>query len=216
MTPPANPTNPAANAPSSGSDAWTAVPFNEWQDTYATLHMWTQIVGKIRLGQTPWTHHSRHVTLYVTSRGLTTSPIPFGERSCQIDFDFIDHQLLIRASDGGLATMALRARTVANFYAELMGKLAGLGFSVRIHTTPNELVDGIPFEKDLTHASYDAPSVHRFRRACAGGPGVQDFSQPLHRQVQSGAFFLGQLRPVGDTLFRTPRARASRRRAALP
>ena len=147
--------------------AWPALSFDAWQDAYATLHMWTQIVGKIRLVQSQWTNHSWHVTLYATSRGLTTSPIPFGERSCQIDFDFIDHQLLIHASDGGLATIALRARSVADFYAELMGKLAGLGFSVSIHTTPNEMVDGIPFKKDMTHASYDAQSVNRFGRALA-------------------------------------------------
>ena len=112
--------------------------------------MWLQIVGKIRLVRTPWTNHSWHVTLYVTSRGLTTSPIPFGNRSCQIDFDFIDHQLLLSVSDGQLATIALRARPVADFYAELMARLAELGLGVKIHTTPNELADGIPFERDYT------------------------------------------------------------------
>jgi len=97
---------------------------------------------------------------------LTTSPIPFGERSCEIDFDFIDHQFLIRASDGQLAT-ALRARPVADFYSELMDMLAGFGPGVNTHTTPNELTDGIPFQKDMTHASYDAPYVNRFWRALA-------------------------------------------------
>jgi len=140
---------------------WPSLPFNEWQDTYATLHMWTQIVGKIRLIQTPWVNHSWHVSLYVTSRGLTTSPIPFGNRTCQIDFDFIDHRLLISVSDGGLASLALQARPVADFYAELMARLAELGVGVKIHTTPNELADGIPFEQDYTHASYDAEYAHR-------------------------------------------------------
>ena len=140
---------------------WPSLPFNEWQDTYATLHMWTQIVGKIRLIQRPWVNHSWHVSLYVTSRGLTTSPIPFGNRTCQIDFDFIDHRLLISVSDGGLASMALQARPVADFYAELMATLAELGVGVKIHTTPNELADGIPFEQDYTHASYDADYAHR-------------------------------------------------------
>ena len=167
MAIPLKPANPTVNAPSFGSDAWPALPFEEWQHTYATLHLWTQIVGKIRLVQTLWTNHSWRVTLYVTSRGLTTSPIPFGERSCQIDFDFIDHQLLIRVSDGQLATMALRARPVADFYAELMDRLAGLALGVKIHTTPNELTDGIPLEKDMTHASYDAQYVNRFWRALA-------------------------------------------------
>ena len=98
---------------------------------------------------------------------MTTSPIPFGERSCQIDFDLIDHQLLIRVSDGQLATMALRARSVADFYAELMDRLARLALGVKIHTTPNELTDGIPLEKDMTHASYHAQYVNRFWRALA-------------------------------------------------
>ena len=97
--------SPSSNA-SAALEPWPSLPLNEWQDTYATLHMWTQIVGKIRLHQAPWVNHSWHVSRYVTSRGLTTSPIPFGNRTCQIDFDFIDHRLLISVSDGGLARMA--------------------------------------------------------------------------------------------------------------
>lgn len=158
-------TDSASSSASPESGSWPDLPFHEWQDTYATLHMWTQIVGKIRLVQSPWVNHSWHVTLYVTSRGLTTSPIPFGNRSCQIDFDFIDHQLLISVSDGRLATMALRARPVADFYGELMARLAELGLGVRIHTTPNELVDGIAFEQDYTHASYEAQYANRLWRA---------------------------------------------------
>jgi hypothetical protein len=145
-------------------EPWPGLPFDHWKDTYATLHMWTQIVGKIRLVQTPWVNHSWHVSLYVTSRGLTTSPIPFGKRSCQIDFDFIAHQLLISVSDGGRASMALQARPVADFYAELMAKMTELGLGVKIHTTPSELADGIPFEKDYTHASYDAEYANRLWR----------------------------------------------------
>jgi Family of unknown function (DUF5996) len=143
------------------SEAWPSLPFNEWQDTYATLHMWTQIVGKIRLVQTPWVNHSWHVSLYVTARGLTTSPIPFGNRSCQIDFDFIDHRLLINVSDGGQASMALQARPVADFYNELMAKMAGLGLGMKIHTMPNEQADGIPFEQDYTHTSYEPACANR-------------------------------------------------------
>ena len=146
-------------------DLWPDLPLNEWQDTYATLHLWTQIVGKIRLVQTPWLNHSWHVALYVTSRGLTTSPIPFGNRTCQIDFDFIAHQLLISVSDGSGATLALAPRTVADFYGELMATMAGLGLGVTIHTTPNELVDGIAFEQDYVHATYDAQHAHRLWRA---------------------------------------------------
>jgi hypothetical protein len=139
--------------------------FDAWKDTYATLHMWTQIVGKIRLAQTPWINHSWHVTLYATARGLTTSPIPHGARAFQIDFDFIDHRLLIRTNDGAVKTMALQPRSVADFYQELFSNLHQLGLDVKIRTTPNEIVDAIPFDKDHVHASYDAEYANRFWRA---------------------------------------------------
>lgn len=154
---------------SSGSapdvDQWPSLPFQEWKDTYATLHMWTQIVGKIRLAQTPWVNHSWHTTLYLTSRGLTTSPIPYGARTFQIDFDFIDHSLLIQASDGAVRTISLSPRAVADFYEELLDTLAELNLKVRIHTTPNELANPIPFEKDHEHTSYDAKYANRLWRA---------------------------------------------------
>src|SRR5574341_547852 len=102
------------------TELWPALALEEWKDTYATLHMWTQIVGKIRLAQTPWVNHSWHVTLYVTSRGMTTSPIPYGMRTFQIDFDFIDHRLIIQTSDGAVRTVALRPISVADFYGEVM------------------------------------------------------------------------------------------------
>lgn len=144
---------------------WPALPFHEWKDTYATLHLWTQIVGKIRLVQTPWVNHSWHTTLYVTSRGLTTSPIPYGTRTFQIDFDFIDHRLLIQASDGGVKPMSLAPRTVADFYEELFTKLGELKLDVKIHTTPNEVVIAIPFEQDREHGTYDRDHANRFWRA---------------------------------------------------
>src|SRR5687768_11643157 len=103
---------------------WPLLPFHEWKDTYATLHMWSQIVGKIRLVETPWVNHSWHATLYVTSRGLTTSPIPHGTLTFQIDFDFIDHKLFILTSDGGVRTMSLSSRSVGDFYEELFALLA--------------------------------------------------------------------------------------------
>src|SRR5439155_14946166 len=103
---------------------WPPLPFAEWRETAATLHMWTQIVCKIRLIQTPWINHSWHVTLYVTSRGLTTSPITHGTRTFQIDFDFVDHRLLIQTSDGTVRTMVLGPRSVADFYEELFARLA--------------------------------------------------------------------------------------------
>jgi len=142
--------------------AWPALPYKEWNDTCTTLHMWSQIVGKVRLVQTPWLNHSWHVPLYVTARGLTTSPVPHGSRVFEIDFDFIDHLLAIRASDGGTRTIPLRPRSVADFYRELLGQLNGLGLPVRIHAKPNEVPDAIPFEQDEAHASYDAASANRF------------------------------------------------------
>src|SRR6266446_5532817 len=105
---------------------WPPLPFNEWAETAATLHMWTQIVGKVRLVLTPWTNHSWHVTLYLSSRGLTTSPIPHGFHTFEIRFDFINHELRIVKSDGALKTMPLRAESVANFYRELMDTLVEL------------------------------------------------------------------------------------------
>ena len=146
-------------------DAWPPLPFAEWRDTYATLHMWTQIVGKVRLVQTPWVNHSWSVTLYVTPRGLTTSPIPHGARTFAIDFDFVDHELIVAASDGAQRTMPLAPRSVADFYAELMRLLAEMGLGVRIHTKPNEVEPAIRFPRDREHATYDAEHAHRFWRA---------------------------------------------------
>lgn len=155
----------SSSASTAKSDQWPELPFQDWKDTCATLHMWTQIVGKIRLVQTPWVNHSWHVSLYVTSRGLTTSPIPYGARTFQISFDFIDHMLLIETSDGGVNILSLAPRSVANFYEELLAKLADLNINVKIHTTPNELPNPVPFEKDLEHASYDPEYANRFWRA---------------------------------------------------
>lgn len=148
-----------------GSDLWPDLPFQEWKETCATLHMWTQIVGKVRLVQTPWINHSWRATLYLTSRGLTTSPIPHGHRTFQIYFDFIDHQLLIQSSDGGIKTMPLVTRPVADFYSELFARLGELNLQVKIHTKPNEVANPIPFEEDFEHAAYDAEYANRFWRA---------------------------------------------------
>lgn len=147
------------------TETWPSLPYGAWKDTYATLHMWTQIVGKIRLQSLPWTNHSWHAPLYVTARGLTTSFMPHGERVFQIDFDFIDHRLLIQISDGATSMIDLRPRTVADFYRELFSTLAALGLDVKIHTMPNEVVDAIPFDKDEVHASYDPEYANRFWRA---------------------------------------------------
>ncbi len=147
--------------------AWPELRYEAWRDTCATLHMWTQIVGKIRLVQSPWLNHSWHVPYYLTARGLTTSPIPYGSRLFEIDFDFIDHALNIRTGDGSGCTLALRPRTVADFYRELFARLGELGLDIRIHPVPNEVITAIPFEQDDVHASYDAGYAHRFWRALA-------------------------------------------------
>ena len=159
------PDNTAEHAtPAEPSAAWPSLPLAAWQDTYATVHMWTQIVGKIRLVQTPWINHSWHVTQYVTARGLTTSPIPHGTRTFEIDFDFIDHQLVVRSSDGARRTLALVPRAVADFYGELMSILTELGLPVRIRTKPNEVERAIPFPSDREHHAYDADYMNRFWR----------------------------------------------------
>src|SRR5437763_17212423 len=130
------------------SNSWPALPFAEWKDTAMTLHMWTQIVGKIRLTLSPWTNHSWHVTFYVTSRGLTTSPIPHGMRTFEIRFDFIDHQLRILTSTGEMRVLKLEPQSVAHFYGEVMSALEALKLPVRINLTPNEIEKAVPFDQD--------------------------------------------------------------------
>lgn len=141
---------------------WPSLPFNEWAATCATLHMWTQVVGKIRLARAPLINHWWQVPLYVTSRGLTTSPIPDNGRSFQIDFDFVAHQLKIFTGDGRIESFMLTACPVADFYKEVMARLRSAGISVKISTLPVEIPDPIPFEADTEHASYDAEQVSRF------------------------------------------------------
>jgi hypothetical protein len=143
-------------------DPWPDLPTSAWRDTYETLQLWTQIVGKIRLSRTPWLNHSWHVTLYVTARGLTTSPIPDDAGTFQIDFDFIDHVLRISTSGGGKREFALTGQSVASFYAAVMAALAELGIHVAIDEMPNELPDPIRFSLDDRHASYDPDAVRRF------------------------------------------------------
>jgi hypothetical protein len=144
---------------------WPALPYGAWKDTCATLHLWTQIVGKVRLALTPWVNHSWHATLYVTARGLTTSPIPYERRVFQVDFDFLDHVLQIRTSDGTERRLPLGPRSVADFHDALFEALAELDIAVRIHGSPNEVPDPIPFREDREHASYDPDYAQRFWRA---------------------------------------------------
>jgi hypothetical protein len=146
------------------SDPWPALPLDEWADTYATLHLWTQVVGKIRMALSPELNHWWHTTLYVNSRGLTTSPIPCGSGVFEIQFDFLEHQLEVWTSEGGLKVQPLHPRSVATFYASLMETLHGLGILCAFNTKPQEIADPIPFEQDEKHSAYDAQYAHRFWR----------------------------------------------------
>ena len=150
--------------PSIPGEAWPSLPLEAWRDTYATLHLWTQIVGKIRLAQTPWTNHSWHVTLYVTPRGLTTGSIPYGARAFQIDFDFIAHELMVQCNDGGAASLSLEPQSVAVFYRRLTEEMKNLGLEVKIHLKPNEVANAVPFDQDEAHANYDPEYAGRFWR----------------------------------------------------
>ena len=145
-------------------EVWPELNYADWKDTCATLHMWTQIVGKIRLTLSPWTNHSWHVTLYVTARGLTTSPIPHDTDTFEIRFDFIDHNLRILKSDGGQRVIELKPRSVADFYKAVMAALDELNLPVKIDMVPNEIVNPIPFDKDEKHRAYDAEYANRFWR----------------------------------------------------
>jgi uncharacterized protein DUF5996 len=151
--------------PAIGHEPWPAVPLEEWRETYATLHRWTQIVGKTRLALAPMQNHWWQVVLYLTSRGLGTSPMPTADRALEIEFDFIDHQLVARTSDGESRTLALASRSVADFYDEYMAMLRSLGVEARIRPVPVELADVLPFADDRVHATYDGDAAQRCWRA---------------------------------------------------
>ncbi len=151
----------SAEADTSAANAWPPLPFEEWRDTYATLHMWTQIVGKIRMTLTPSVNHWWHVPLYVASRGLTTSPMPYGDCQLEILFDFVDHELRISVTDGASRSIPLAARPVAVFYREVMAALTELGVEVRISTLPVEVPTPIRFTDDRQHAAYDPRAAGR-------------------------------------------------------
>jgi Family of unknown function (DUF5996) len=144
---------------------WPPLPLSEWVDTCDTLHLWTQVVGKVRLALTPLVNHWWNVPLYVSSRGLSTSPIADGVRTFEILFDFVEHQLRIENSDGRTERLALRPMSVADFYAEVMARLGRLGIHAHIWSMPSEIENAIPFEQDHTHAQYDAGMVERFWQA---------------------------------------------------
>ena len=172
--------------------AWPSLPLAAWRDTCATLHLWTQIAGKIRLAQTPWTNHSWNVTLYVTVRGLSTSPIPHGNRTFDLEFDFIDHRLLITTSEGHAAAIPLEPQSVAAFYSRVMREMKALDLPVSIRTMPSEIADAIPFDQDETHKSYDREYAHRFWQVLVQADRVfKIFRAPFTGKCSPVHFFWG-------------------------
>jgi hypothetical protein len=169
------------------SNPWPDLPYQAWRETAATLQLWTQVVGKVRLALTPWLNHSWQVPLYVTARGLGTSPIPIGHEILEIEFDFIRHQLVVRTSGGEMKSLPLGPQTVADFYGRTMDLLHGIGIDVTINEMPNEVPEPIRFSQDRTHAAYDAAAAHRFWRIL-----VQ--CDRVFRVFRTG--FLGKVSPV--------------------
>lgn len=155
-------TESAKTAMSDLPDCWPPLPYDSWKDTYATLHMWTQIVGKVRLALTPRLNHWWNVPLYVSARGLTTSAIHYAEHTFELRFDFLNHELVLQLSDGQVKSLPLFPRTVADFYREFMSMMESAGIPVRIWKMPVEIPNPIPFDQDQIHASYDPESVRRF------------------------------------------------------
>ncbi|MGA8342306.1 MAG: DUF5996 family protein [Candidatus Sulfotelmatobacter sp.] len=174
-----------------GQDQLPALPLDNWKDTLATLHMWTQVVGKVRLKLCPLVNHFWNVPFYATARGMTTSAMPYQRGTIQgtieARFDFIEHQLLLETSEGRVVAIALKPQSVADFYKKFLAALAELGVTVRIWTTPCEIPDPIPFEKDQIHSSYDAEAVHKFWR-------ILVWVDQVFKEFRAG--FLGKVSPV--------------------
>jgi Family of unknown function (DUF5996) len=166
---------------------WPDLTYSAWSETLATLHLWTQIVGKIRLTLTPWLNHSWQTPLYVTAHGLGASPIPIGTEIFDIEFDFVDHRLAVRTSLGAEQSLQLQPQSVADFYRAIVDLLGGMGIAVAIKETPNEVPNPIRFPDDRTHAAYDAGAAHRFWRAL-----IQ--ADRIFKLFRTG--FLGKASPV--------------------
>jgi hypothetical protein len=174
------------------TEAWPALPFEAWRPTCDTLHMWTQIVGKVRLALAPPVNHWWQVPLYVSARGLTTTAIPYQNRSFEIEFDFLSHVLAIRTCEGDTRTVKLEPKSVAVFYAEFMAALASLGLAVRIWTMPQEFDDPIPFDEDTTHAAYERDPVERFWRVLRSVDAVlKEFRGGFIGKASPAHFFWG-------------------------
>src|SRR5579872_1965347 len=164
-----------------------ALPLDSWKDTLATLHMWTQVVGKVRLELCPLVNHFWNVPFYLTARGMTTSAMPYERGTIEVRFDFIAHKLLLETSDGGMVAIALKPQSVAEFYKKFMTALADLGVTVKIWKTPCEIPDPTPFEKDNLHAAYDPEAVHKFWR-------ILVWVDQILKEFRAG--FLGKVSPV--------------------
>ena len=194
-------------------ESWPALPLEAWQDTCATLHMWTQIVGKVRLAQSPLVNHWWEVPLYISARGLTTSAIPYRDGIFEVEFDFLDHNLVIQTSQGQTKTIPLAPRSVADFYREFMAALASLGIEVKIWHMPVEIPNPIAFDRDTQHASYDREYVTRFWRILLVVDSIfQEFRSRFIGKNSPVHFFWGSFDLCGHPLFRTarPGARGSR------
>ena len=168
-------------------ETWPELPLAAWQETYSTLHMWSQIVGKVRLALSPRTNHWWEVPLYVTTSGLTTSPIPFQHGIFEVRFDFIEHQLIIETDQHASRTIALSPISVSEFYRKFMGALAELGVVVKIWKMPVEIANPIPFDQDTQHAAYDPEFAHRFWRILVA-------SDAIFKEFRAG--FIGKCSPV--------------------
>ncbi|MBZ5725890.1 MAG: DUF5996 family protein [Acidobacteriia bacterium] len=169
------------------TDSWPALPLDGWRDTYRTLHMWTQVVGKIRMTLSPELNHWWHVALYVNARGLTTSPIPYGAGVFEIQFDFLEHQIEILTSEGGRKLLKLAPEPVSAFYSRLMEALRGLEIAVGINTMPQEVPETVPFDQDHRPGAYDRDAVQRFWRILLS-------TDIVLQEFRSG--FLGKASPV--------------------
>lgn len=169
------------------ADNWPSLPLERWKNTCATLHMWTQIVGKVRMALTPLVNHWWNVPLYVSARGLTTSPIPFGSRPFELWFDFIDQQLVLEVSDGTRRMLPLVPRSVAEFYREVLGMLDSVGIEVKIWPMPVEVPNPIRFDEDRVHASYDSDAAHTFWRILLA-------TESVFREFRSR--FIGKCSPI--------------------
>lgn len=174
------------------SEAWPSLPLAEWKDTLDTLQRWVQMVGKTRLALAPPINHSWHVTLYPTARGLTTSPMPYGDRALEVELDFVEHRLLLRTSDGGDRTLLLAPRSVADFYREYVTALESVGIRVPIRPVPSEMEDELPFHQDQQHRAYDPDAANRcWRILLRSAAVIQEFRGRFIGKCSPVHFFWG-------------------------